>query len=404
MVSDDTLLIVNATAPVLAEHGEALTRHFYQRMFAENPEVKPFFNPAHQAAGTQQRALAAAITSYATYLGTPEKLGDAVRLIAHKHASLGVRPEHYPIVGKHLLASIQEVLGIPADDPIVNAWAEAYQALADLLIESEESIYSTLDQGHTGRTFTPFVVDRKVPESAVITSFYLKPQDSQPLGAFAAGQFLTVRIPGRETATTMRNYSLSGTPDTSCYRISVKREAPDGSPPGHASHYLHDTIKEGDTLDICGPFGTFTLQGASPERPLLLMSAGVGITPLLAMLHQATADTDSDRPIVFLHATQNNTTHAFRHEVDAVAAQNPAVKVHYCYDNPLPGDEALVSTIGRIDDVPLASLLPSTNVDAYYCGPLPFMAQVRERLIALGVKPENHYYECFGPSEELSAN
>src|SRR4051794_22318349 len=106
MLSAETIAIIKATVPALRAHGETLTRHFYRRMFTGNPEVRAFFNPAHQHSGSQQRALAAAICAYAEHIENPAVLGAAVELIAQKHASLDVKPEHYPVVGEHLLASI----------------------------------------------------------------------------------------------------------------------------------------------------------------------------------------------------------------------------------------------------------------------------------------------------------
>ena len=142
MLSQRTIDIVKATAPVLEEQGETLTQHFYKRMFAHNPEVAPLFNPAHQRAGSQQKALAAAICAYAANIENLEVLGGAVELIAQKHASLRILPDHYPIVGENLLASIREVLGPAATEEVITAWAEAYGFLAEILIGREKQIYS----------------------------------------------------------------------------------------------------------------------------------------------------------------------------------------------------------------------------------------------------------------------
>src|SRR5215204_4461789 len=141
MLNDQTIAIVKVTAPVLEEHGETLTKHFYRRMFSKNPEVAPFFNPAHQTAGTQQRALAGAICAYAANIDNLEVLGGAVELIAQKHASLQIQAEHYPIVGENLLGSIREVLGDGATDEVIGAWGEAYGFLANILIGRENEIY-----------------------------------------------------------------------------------------------------------------------------------------------------------------------------------------------------------------------------------------------------------------------
>jgi nitric oxide dioxygenase len=147
-------------------------------MFAHNPEVAPLFNPAHQRAGSQQKALAAAICAYAANIENLEVLGGAVELIAQKHASLRILPEHYPIVGENLLASIREVLGPAATEEVITAWAEAYGFLAEILIGREKQIYSTHERTRNGWVaFKPFRVVRTVPESEVITSFYLQPAD-----------------------------------------------------------------------------------------------------------------------------------------------------------------------------------------------------------------------------------
>ena len=142
MLTQAQLDVIKATVPVLDAGGEALTRHFYERMFRENPEVRSFFNPAHQKTGGQQRALAAAICAYAKHIENPGVLADAVELIAQKHASLGIQPQHYPIVGTNLLSSIKEVLGDDATPDIIDAWAAAYNQLADLFIAREKAIYA----------------------------------------------------------------------------------------------------------------------------------------------------------------------------------------------------------------------------------------------------------------------
>jgi nitric oxide dioxygenase len=152
MLPQRTIDIVKATAPVLEEHGETLTQHFYKRMFAHNPEVAPLFNPAHQRAGSQQKALAAAICAYAANIDNLEVLGGAVELIAQKHASLRILPEHYPIVGENLLASIREVLGPGATDEVIAAWTEAYGFLAEILIGREAQIYSAHAKARNGWT------------------------------------------------------------------------------------------------------------------------------------------------------------------------------------------------------------------------------------------------------------
>ena len=135
------IAIIKQTVPVLQEHGETLTRRFYENMFSNNPEVKRFFNPAHQHSGSQQRALAGAICAYAANIDNPAALVGAVDLIAHKHVSLGIKPEHYPIVGSNLILTIKEVLGEAANDEVIDAWTSAYGQLVDIFVGHEKGLY-----------------------------------------------------------------------------------------------------------------------------------------------------------------------------------------------------------------------------------------------------------------------
>ena len=220
-----TIKTVKSTVPVLQEHGEALTRYFYSRMFTHNPEVKPFFNQTNQTSGKQQKALAGAICAYAANIDNLEALGNAVELIAQKHASLQVRSDQYPIVGSNLISSIKEVLGEGATEEVINAWGEAYDFLANILIKRESQIYdenAKIPGGWKG--FRTFQIAKKEKESQNITSFYLKPQDEKELPIFKAGQYITIRVKTPDGSTTMRNYSLSDKPGTDYFRISVKKE------------------------------------------------------------------------------------------------------------------------------------------------------------------------------------
>lgn len=407
MLSPETTAVVKATAPVLAERGEELTRHFYRRMFAGNPEVQAFFNPAHQHQGTQQRALAGAICAFAYHVDNLEVLAPAVELIAQKHASLGVKSEHYPIVGKHLLGSIREVLGDAATEEVVGAWAEAYQFLAEILIGREAEVYDTHRTHHGWDGFKKFVVDRKVSESDRITSFYLKPDDGSELAPHLPGQYLTVRVPTGDGSTTMRNYSLSAQPGTGYYRISVKRESAvePGGVAGRVSNYLHDQVGEGDAIEVGPPCGEFVLdvEAARRERrPLVLLSGGVGITPLLSMLHQAVS-VGLDRDIFFVHGAINGSAHAFADEVRDLASACDRVSTHFCYSEPEKDDleKNLCDSQGFITLELLRDLLPTLDCEYYLCGPKAFMVGLYGPLIEAGIDPNRINVEFFGPKQEL---
>jgi nitric oxide dioxygenase len=407
MLSDETIRIVQATAPVVALHAEAITRRFYTLMFAGNPETLAYFNPAHQHSGGQQRALAGAICAYAANIDNLAALGPAVELIAHKHCSLGILPEHYPIVGRHLLVAIKDVLGESASTDVIDAWGEAYGFLAEVFIERERQIYyeqAAAPGGWNG--YRPFVVDRKRPESEVVTSLYLRPVDGGPLPLFNPGQYITVTINHPTVSATPRNYSLSDRPGLDYYRISVKREPSlaANAPAGLMSNHLHDAVQQGDTLSIGPPCGQFTLDPTQvTARAIALISGGIGITPLLAML-KSLAHHRVATPVYFIHAARNSSHHAFAEEVRKIAAECPNIHLHIRYDEPLANDVGgqHCDSTGRIDEQLLSELLPSIETEFYFCGPKPFMAMLLHTLKTLGVADSRIHYEFFGPKQELT--
>ena len=394
MLSEQTIALVKATVPALQQHGEAITRHFYRLLFSQHPEVKAFFNEAHQAQGTQARALAGAVLAYAAHIDRLHEIAPALPRIIQKHAALGVLPEHYPIVGGVLLQAVREVLGEAATDEIIAAWGEAYQALAELLIAAEEEVYQANERQAGGwRGTRPFRVARRERESELITSFYLEPVDGGALPAFVPGQYLTLVL-DVDGETMRRNYSLSDAPGKPWLRISVKREAG-----GRVSSWLHERAPVGSELLVQAPCGEFVLQEARGERPLVLVTGGVGITPAMSMLEAAAP---TGRPIRFIHAARHGGVHAFRARVDAIAAAHPNVKPLYVYDQPRPEDRP--HAVGLVTKELLARELPADgDVDLYFLGPKPFMKSVYADGLALGVPEPQLRYEFFGPLEELRA-
>lgn len=407
MLSENSIAIVKATVPVLQEGGEALTHHFYKRMFKHNPEVLPFFNPANQMEGAQQQALASAICAYAANIDNLDVLGGAVELIAQKHASLRILPEHYPIVGVNLLESIKEVLGAAATDDIIDAWGEAYGFLADILIGREAQIYSEQVSISGGwNDFKDFTVIRKVQESDVVTSFYLEPKDGSKPPSFKPGQYITIRVPSPCGHTTMRNYSLSDKPDQNYFRISVKREVNvNSSHSGYVSNMLHDQIDEGYTLEVAPPCGEFFLNPTEQnDKPLVLLAAGVGVTPILSIL-LSTLETAPEREIIFIQANLHENNQAFREVIDTLASKHPNLKKHYRYSDPAPDGviRVLNSEVseGFVDAALIESLVDTPDADYYFCGPKPFMVNIYHDLIKWGAPANQINFEFFGPRQEI---
>ncbi len=395
MLSAQTISLVKATAPVLAQRGESITRHFYRILFEEHPQVKAFFNQAHQASGTQARALAGAVLAYASHIDRLDEIAGALPRIVHKHAALGVLPEHYPIVGACLLRAIREVLGDAASDDIIAAWSEAYAALAELLVAAEEGVYAANEQASGGwRGERDFRIVRREAESELITSFYLEPVDGGPLLAFTPGQYVSLVL-SLDGEPVRRNYSLSDAPGKPWYRISVKREAG-----GRVSGWLHDEARVGTRLRLLPPCGNFVLQDPQErQRPLVLLTGGVGITPAMSMLEAAAP---GGRPIRFIHAARHGGVHAFRERVDAIAARHANVQRLYVYDAPRAQDSPHAT--GLVTRDLLAAVLPAdADVDLYLLGPKPFMQSVYASSLALGVPEQRLRYEFFGPLEDLRA-
>src|SRR5690606_19850118 len=199
--------------------------------------------------------------------------------------------DQYRIVGHHLLASIKEVLGTAASEEILKAWEEAYGELANILINTEEELYREAESAPGGwRGWKRFVIRRKVPESAEITSFYLYPADGGPAPYFLPGQYISVKLFVPLLGLNQpRQYSLSDAPNGEYLRISVKRESSRMTAPGGlVSNLLHDQFQEGDEIEISPPFGDFMLHD-DRTTPAVLISGGVGITPMLSMLNTLVA-------------------------------------------------------------------------------------------------------------------
>ncbi|MCS7460532.1 NO-inducible flavohemoprotein [Paenibacillus doosanensis] len=404
MLNDKTIQIIKSTVPVLEVHGTAITKRFYEMLFTNHPELLHIFNHANQKQGRQQTALANAVYAAAQHIDNLGAIIPVVKQIGHKHRSLGIKAEHYPIVGQTLLAAIKDVLGDAATDEIIQAWAEAYGVIADAFIGVEAEMYDQAEKQEGGWSgFRPFQVVKKVRESDVITSFYLAPQDGGRIASFLPGQYISVKldIPG-ETYTHIRQYSLSDAPGKPYYRISVKREDTlKDRPAGKVSVYLHEKVEEHDVLMISAPAGDFTLD-QQDTRPVTLISGGVGLTPMVSML-KTLAATNPQRQVTFIHAAQNGDVHALRGEVEELAAEHPQISAYWCYDRPTEQDKAdqAYHKEGYVDLQWLQSIVAVKDSSYYFCGPVPFMRTVNSLLKEWGVPAADIHYEFFGPAGSL---
>lgn len=397
MITQEQKNLVTGTVPILRKHGEDLTRHFYNRMFTHNPELKNMFNMGNQQSSKQQTALAMAVLAYAEHIENPAVLMPVLDGIGQKHTSLSIRPEHYQIVGKHLIASIGEVLGDSATPDLLEAWKAAYIQLAQIMSGHEASIYeqqTSKDGGWTG--WRPFIVKKKVEESTEVTSFYLYPADGGAIADFTPGQYISVQLFLPELNLYQpRQYSISTAPNGIYYRISVKREAADIiNPNGLVSNRLHDFVNENDVIDISAPAGSFILQ--QNERPVVFVSGGIGQTPLMSMM-ESLIETGSKQPVTWVHGCRNTEVHAFREVIEEWKKNNQWIEQHIFYDNVSESQHDKGIYQGWVDLNRFKSNPISEDAEYYICGPAPFINKHVKDLIRRGVSKQSIFFEEFGP-------
>jgi nitric oxide dioxygenase len=402
LLNQERINIVKSTVPVLEEHGEKITTRFYQLMFGAHPELLNIFNHANQKQGRQQRALASAVYEAAKHIDDLSVILPVVNQIAQKHRSLGIKPEHYPIVGKYLIMAIKDVLGDAATDEIIDAWKEAYGVIADAFIGIEAELYEqSASQKGGWDGFREFIVDRKAQESEVITSFYLKPADHKEIAAFHPGQYISIKVEITDDKFThIRQYSLSDVPGKDYYRISIKREAGTQNPDGRVSNFLHDQVNAGDVLKVSAPAGDFILN-LEKKTPVVLLSGGVGLTPMMSML-KTVVEVQPERKVTFIHAAQNSSVHALRDEVEMVAEKENVTSFVF-YDSPTEEDrqEQNFDIEGYVSKNWLKDHVEIQEADFYFCGPTPFMKAIYLSLKELGVEEERIHFEFFGPKGNL---
>ncbi len=391
MLSEQSVPVVRATLPAVGAAIGDIADVFYRRLFEAHPDLlRNLFNRGNQANGEQQRALAGSIAAFAgMLLENPDERADVMlSRISHKHASLGITPEQYTVVHENIMAAIVEVLGDAVTPEVARAWDEVYWLMANALIALEARLYAQtgVEAGDVWRSME--IADR-VEESADAVSFVLRPADDRAPAPFRPGQYVSVQVELPDGARQIRQYSLSAAPGRPDWRITVKRVQGDGQPDGEVSNWLHANARKGDVLTVSAPFGDLGL--AERDGPLLLASAGIGVTPMLAMLdHLAAAG--SARPVTVVHADRTPDTHAHRQEQLDLVRALPDARLHLWYEE--PGEQAPEASAGRAD---LTGLDLPEGLTVYLCGPVPFMRAVRGDLLRRGVPAEAVHYEVFGP-------
>lgn len=402
----DELAIIDATVPIVRKCGSTVTETFYKNLLNDAPSLKNVFNLTNQRNGRQPAALANALLLYAINIRNPANLSHFVEVVCHKHASLGVERSQYDIVGKYLLDAFREVLGDAFTAEVESAWLHAYQELADIMAGREEQLYRESPVDWQG--WHPMKIIRKVSESPDVVSLYLGHVDGQtPLPTFNPGQYVSVKVVVDPTTglEQPRQYSMSLAPNARYYRISPKAvpHHENSSESGEISRILHAKKKEGDLLHVSFPRGEFCLsESVKVTTPIVLVSAGIGITPMLSMLHDQRLNANE---VHFVHVTRNASEHAFADEVIHRVKELPRGTASFYYSEggelPTAHDGQRISFHhGRPmfsgENVKLQPLALHTPATLYYiCGPEGFMSSLRDQLEKLGVDSGRIFSEVF---------
>jgi nitric oxide dioxygenase len=404
--------LIRTTVPDLREHGETITTIFYRNLLRNHPELNNYFNMVNQLNGRQPRALTAVILDFASNINHISELIPKMERMCHKHCSLGIKPEHYEIVSTYLIEAFAQVLG-PAMTPEVRvAWLKAYWVLAKMLIGREVQIYKEF-AAEKWPGWRKFKIDRKVPETEDIVSFYLSPKDGKKLPNFFPGQYISIQVQAPEVGYLQsRQYSLSEAPRTDYYRVSIKRDqgahyansvSETYFNPGVVSNILIDSMKVGDVVDLTHPAGEFFLDTKCLSNvPLVLISAGIGSAPMMSIANTV-LDEQPSRQISWIHGSRRSVP--FDQHVTQLKRKHPGnFRTNIFKTHLADGDLAGVSYNYdfRMD---LAKVHPEDlwlghgGTEYYICGPEQFMLEMSDYLYARGVPSNRVKFELFSTGD-----
>jgi nitric oxide dioxygenase len=394
MLSPASLSIVRETLPAVGAAIPEITTLFYDKLFADHPALlSDLFNRGNQATGAQQQALAGSIARFATVMVNDPGQEPAALLgrVAHKHASLGVTADQYEIVHTYLFAAIADVLGAAVTPEVAAAWDEVYWLMARTLIDLEAGLYREAGR-EPGPNWQPWKVLARHQETADVVSFILRPDagEAAPFQPepFRPGQYVSVAVTLPDGARQIRQYSFSSAPERASRRITIKRVRDGEGPDGEISTWLHANVAVGDVLTLSPPYGNVVLDEG--DSPLLLASAGVGCTPIIGILDHL-VETSSERPVTVVHADRSIADHPLRWQLHRSVSQLPNATAHIWYEQAHPGWPSEYTGLSDLSDLDLAA-----SLNAYICGPVPFIDSIRKQLADRGVPAAAIRHELFG--------
>ncbi|MGW9826938.1 nitric oxide dioxygenase [Brevibacterium pityocampae] len=395
--------IIKATLPLVGSKINEITPIFYSRMFEAHPElIADTFNRGNQKQGAQQRALAASVATFATMLVDPEAPAPVNLLsrIGHKHVSLGITKDQYQIVHDNLFAAIVEVLGEDVVTPdVAAAWDSVYWLMADVLTDFEYDLYRSarVEPGDVFRATT--VVDRRDLPGDIVHFTVRAAEGSADLPGHLPGQYVSVGARLPDGARQLRQYSLvRGGSAAGELSFAVKRiRATESAPEGEVSNWLGENVQVGDSLEVTLPAGDLVLD-AQATNPVVLISAGIGVTPMLGMLDSLAAS-GSARTVVALHADDSAEVDAFGAARTGYAAGLAEGSAITWYGTGTPDAELQGEVREGLMDLSAVELPESASV--YICGSNGFLQFIRTQLDERGVAAADVHYELFAPNDWL---
>ncbi|OHR22200.1 hemin transporter [Corynebacterium sp. HMSC061H03] len=378
--------VITQTLPVVGANIEKITPNFYNRMFAAHPElIADTFNRGNQKQGAQQKALAASVATFAATLVDPDAPApeELLSRIGHKHISVGIKPEQYPIVHKHLFDAIEEILTPEVFQGAVrDAWDAVYLEMERVLINFEKGLYDDLGV-EAGDVFRAAHVVSREERGDDVAVFSVKLDDETPV-SYLPGQYISVRQTMPDGAGQLRQYSLVGGEEV-VLTFAVRRvDASEDLPAGEVSTQLWEKVQSGDAIEISLPAGDLVLDAKSDD-PVVLISAGIGATPMIGMLDALVA-ADSKRDVVVLHADRAENTDALRAERNNAVSALANARQQVWYEPDLMN---------------LADTELPEGAQFYLCGGNGFLQAIRQQLADRGIDRNNVHFELFSPNDWL---
>jgi nitric oxide dioxygenase len=392
-LSAESETIVRATAGVVAEHAEQITEVFYPAIFAAHPGLLNVFNRANQAVGEQPKALAASVVAFAVHLIDPDApdFTPIMERIAHKHVSLGIQASHYTIVAKYLLDAVGTVLGDAITPEVRAAWEEVYWLFGCSLIAEEAKLYALggTDPQHPWRQYR---VAERFEESEDVFSLVIAPICG-PVPPHRTGQYVAIAVDLADGSRQPRQYTISSGSRGDSLRVTIKRvRGEGGAPDGQVSNWLHEHAQPGALLDVSQPSGDVVLDDS--DDPLLLISAGIGITPVAAILEDLSRR-QPDRTVRLFHADRTHDTHALYSSLRRQVLAMSDAQAQNWYEVGAADAPTIYPSLPGFMDLSDVDLPEKATV--FMCGPLPFMQAMRNTLIRRGIPSDRIHYEVFGP-------